>query len=197
VFTGLIAEVGEILSLDESEQGARLRVRASFGPELELGESVAVSGCCLTVVELDENGFEADLSLETLRRTAFGKWSPGAPVNLERSMRLQDRLGGHIVQGHVDGLGQVIDLVPEGEGYLLRIAVPQPLRRYVAVKGSLTVNGISLTVADYGAGTATFAIIPHTYRSTDLMARTAGDDVHLEVDVIARYLEALHRPEEA
>ncbi len=197
MFTGLVSEVGKILSIDESAQGARLRVLASFGADLEIGESVAVSGCCLTAVERDGSGFAADLSPETLRRTAFGTWGPGAPVNLERAMRLQDRLGGHIVQGHVDGLGQLECLLPEGDGYRLRIAVPAQLRRYIAQKGSLTVNGISLTVADYAEGTASFAIIPHTYRNTDLLARAAGDDVHLEVDVIARYLEALHRPEEA
>ncbi|MDA8347160.1 MAG: riboflavin synthase [Thermaerobacter sp.] len=197
MFTGLVAEVGRITALDPTSGGARLSVAASFGNDLAIGESVAVSGCCLTVVEHRDDGFRADLSLETLRRTAFTAWGKGAPVNLERALRAQDRLGGHIVQGHVDALGQVISLGEEGDGYRLSVAVPPSLRRYVAPQGSLTVNGISLTVADYAEGTAAFAIIPHTFSNTDLWARKPGDDVHLEVDVIARYLESLHRAEEA
>ena len=197
MFTGLIAEVGSLRALEPSPGGARLQVEASFGSDLAIGESVAVSGCCLTVVERDAASFRADLSLETLRRTAFASWGVGALLNLERALRAQDRLGGHIVQGHVDDLGKVVSLGPEGDGYRLEVLVPPALRRYVAPQGSLTVNGISLTVAAYGDGVAAFAIIPHSYRQTDLRARKPGDDVHLEVDVIARYLESLHRTEEA
>lgn len=197
MFTGLVEEVGAIRALDLTPRGARLLVAASFGSDLGIGESIAVSGCCLTAVQRDADGFAADLSLETLRRTAFGAWGVGAPLNLERALRAHDRLGGHIVQGHVDEVGELVSIAPDGDGYRLQVAVPKGLRRYVAPQGALTLNGISLTVAHYAEGVATFAIIPHTFRSTDLAARNPGDSVHIEVDVVARYLESLHRPEEA
>jgi riboflavin synthase len=172
--------------------GARLEVEAPWlAGELRLGESVAVNGCCVTVAEVTAARFAADLVAETLRRTALGGLTAGARVNLERPMALGGRLGGHLVQGHVDGVARVLDRTPVGDGEEVRIELPQDLDRYVVEKGSIAIDGVSLTVAGVGPGWFAVALVPHTLEVTTLGERRPGDLVQLEVDVIAKYVERL------
>lgn len=201
MFTGIIERLGKIDSLTRSDDGARLTIAFAgaqkhasapeFARELTIGASIAVNGCCLTVVEHDAKCFSADLSRETLERTSFADAIPGGIVNLELPLAAGARLGGHFVQGHVDGVGRVERMIPEGDNWWLAIRVPQNLRRYVAEKGSLAVDGISLTVARWLEGVGEFAIIPHTYANTNLQQLTVGDAVNLEVDILAKYVESL------
>jgi riboflavin synthase len=195
MFTGIIEAAGKIESLDCSESGGRLRVSLEGARALascmKPGDSVAVNGCCLTVVEHSKKHFSADLSGETLRRTAFGEKKSGDRVNLERPLAAGARLGGHFVQGHVDGLARVTRLVPEGGNWWLSVRVPEDLRRYVAEKGSLAVDGISLTVAQWHDGVAAIAVIPFTYEQTNISALKPGDAVNLETDILAKYVESL------
>jgi len=150
-----------------------------------------VNGCCLTVVEFDGERFSADLSGETLRRTSFGEKKAGDTVNLERPLAANARLGGHFVQGHVDGIGRVTRLAPEGENWWLSVSVPEELCRYVAEKGSIAIDGISLTVARWQDGVADIAIIPFTYEHTNVKGMVQGDAVNLETDILAKYVESL------
>jgi riboflavin synthase len=183
VFTGIVEELGSVASLD----GARLRLRATqVLDDVELGASIAVNGCCLTVVAWGGDWWEADVSDETFRRTSLGSLQVGDPVNLERPVRLSDRLGGHLVQGHVDAVGAVVAPVPN-----LRVRMPVGLCRYVVEKGSITVDGVSLTVVDALDDGFTVAVIPHTADVTTLGHRQPGDPVNLEVDVMAKYAERL------
>ncbi len=185
MFTGIVEELGEVRSLD----GPRLRIGASRVLDgVQLGDSTAVNGCCLTVVAFDHEAgwWEADVSDETFRRTSLGDLRPGDPVNLERPVRLVDRLGGHLVQGHVDAVGIVVRPVPD-----LQVRMPAELTRYVVEKGSITVDGVSLTVVDALDDGFTVAIIPHTSAVTTLGVRQPGDRVNLEVDVTAKYIEKL------
>lgn len=183
MFTGIVEELGRVASLD----GPRLRIAATeVVVDATLGASIAVNGCCLTVVELGEGWWEADVSDETFRRTSLGSLREGDPVNLERPVRLQDRLGGHLVQGHVDAVGHVVDPAPE-----LRVRMPEELSRFVVEKGSVTVDGVSLTVVDALDDGFTVAVIPHTAEVTTLGRRRPGDAVNLEVDVMAKYAERL------
>lgn len=195
MFTGIIEAVGKIDSLDHSETGGRLRVSLAAAHEiaaaLKIADSIAVNGCCLTVVERGKNDFAADLSGETLRRTGFGEKKSGDPVNLERPLAAGARLGGHFVQGHVDGVGRVARLEPEGENWWLSVRVPENLRRYVAEKGSLAIDGISLTVAGWKDGVADIAVIPFTYEQTNVGSLVSGDAVNLETDILAKYVESL------
>lgn len=195
MFTGIIEAAGKIESFDHNDEGGKLRVSLAAAPDiagaLKIGDSISVNGCCLTVVELDGNDFAADLSGETLRRTSFGEKKPGDVVNLERSLTAGARLGGHFVQGHVDGVGRVTRLAPEGENWWLSVHVPENLRRYVAEKGSIAIDGISLTVADWRDGVADIAIIPFTYHQTDIKRMVPGDAVNLETDILAKYVESL------
>ena len=183
MFTGIVEELGRVGSLD----GPRLRLRAAtvLG-DVSLGASIAVNGCCLTVVAWGDDWWEADVSEETFARTSLGSLRPGDPVNLERPVRLQDRLGGHLVQGHVDAVGRVAAPVPD-----LRVAMPPGLLRYVVEKGSITVDGVSLTVVEVLEDGFTVAVIPHTSEVTTLGVRRVGDAVNLEVDVMAKYAERL------
>ena len=192
MFTGIVEELGSILAIDH--EGASARVRIGAGKVLDgaqIGDSTAVDGCCLTVVAQGVGWFEADVSGETLRRTTLGDRRVGDTVNLERPLRLRDRLGGHIVQGHVDAVGDVLEPVPD-----LRIRMPDDLRRYVIAKGSITVDGVSLTVVEPTDEGFTVAVIPHTAEVTTLGHRRPGDRVNLEVDLIAKYVERLTRCEE-
>jgi riboflavin synthase len=201
MFTGIIEAAGKIESLEHGPEGGRLRV--AFAPptagvddlsaHMKLGDSISVNGCCLTVVEFDKKHFAADLSGETLRRTSFGEKKPGGIVNLERPLAAGARLGGHFVQGHVDGVGRVTRLVPEGNNWWLSVRVPEDLRRYVAEKGSIALDGISLTVARWQDGIADVAVIPFTHEHTSVRAMAAGDAINIETDILAKYVESLLR----
>ncbi len=183
MFTGIVEEMASVVSLE----GPRLRIAATQVLEdVELGASIAVNGCCLTVVAWGDDWWEADLSDETFARTSLGDLAAGSPVNLERPVRLADRLGGHLVQGHVDGVGEVVEPVPG-----LRVRVPEPLLRYMVEKGSVTVDGVSLTIVDVLDDGFTVAVIPHTAEVTTLGRRGVGERVNIEVDVMAKYAERL------
>jgi len=195
MFTGITEHVGKIESLERDEHGGRLSVSLAsahdLAKEMKLGDSISVNGCCLTVVEFTQKSFSADLSGETLRRTAFAEKQSGDPVNLERPLAATARLGGHFVQGHVDGVGRITRLVPEGENWCLSVRVPEDLRRYVAEKGSIAIDGISLTVARWQDGVADTAIIPFTYKHTNVHAMAPNDAVNIETDILAKYVEGL------
>ena len=195
MFTGIVESLGRVASLAANGDGGKLRIDLSGAPEIakeiKQGDSIAVNGCCLTVVEHDKKHFSADLSGETLRRTSLGEKKPGDPVNLERPLAAGARLGGHFVQGHVDGIGRVTALTPEGDNWWLSVEVPENLRRYVAEKGSISIEGISLTVARWHDAIASIAIIPFTYEHTNIHALRSGDAVNLEVDILAKYVESL------
>jgi riboflavin synthase len=197
MFTGIVEGTGTVAALAAAADGsgARLEVGAPWlAGELRLGESVAVNGCCVTVAEPTSGGFAADLVAETLRRTALGGLAAGARVNLERPMTLGGRLGGHLVQGHVDGVARVLDRAPVGDGEEVRVELPPDLERYVVEKGSIAVDGVSLTVAGVGPGWFAVALVPHTLEVTTLGDRRPGDPVQLEVDVVAKYVERLVAP---
>jgi riboflavin synthase len=192
MFTGIVEHVGKIESLERSQEGARLKVRApGIVAALPIGASIAVNGCCLTVVELGDGSFAADLSGETLRRTSFSEMKPGRAVNLELPLKAGAPLGGHFVQGHVDSVGHVARFVPEGNNWWLSVRVPEELSRYVAMKGSIAIDGISLTVAAWNDGIADCAIVPFTYSQTNLHELTVGDAVNIECDILAKYVERL------
>ncbi|HKN61357.1 MAG TPA: riboflavin synthase [Candidatus Acidoferrales bacterium] len=195
MFTGIVEGAGKIESFEHGPDGGRLRVNLSGAGEIAIGmkvsDSIAVNGCCLTVVEFDGKHFGADLSGETLRRTSFGEKKPGDVINLERPLAVGARLGGHFVQGHVDGIGRVRRLIPEGDSWWLSVRVPEELRRYVAEKGSLAIDGISLTVASWHDGVADIAIIPFTHQHTNVGAMVPGDAVNLECDILSKYVESL------
>jgi riboflavin synthase len=201
MFTGIITGVGRIAAIDDlgssQQHGKRLTITAPSGylDDVGLGDSIALNGACMTVTSLDANAghFTIDISAESLARTA-GLADPG-PVNLEKALRAHDRLGGHIVSGHVDGVGRVLQMKPVGESWDLRILAPQALGKYLAYKGSITVNGVSLTVnsvADQSEGTElSINLIPHTVQNTALHALKPGTRVNLEIDLIARYVERM------
>jgi riboflavin synthase len=190
VFTGLVEEKGALAARRRTGEGAVLQLRTSLGP-LELGESIAVDGACLTVTKTTSEGFEADVSSETLLRTTLGELREGAPVNLERSLALGDRLGGHLVSGHVDATCTLAARAPLGDAIAMTFRFPPPLAKFIAEKGSVAVNGVSLTVNAVGADTFDVAIIPHTRDVTSLGALIVGGKANLEVDLIARYLARL------
>jgi riboflavin synthase len=192
MFTGIIEQLGAVEKLETTAGGACLTIRApEMAPALAISNSIAVNGCCLTVVSGDAERFIADLSGETLRRTSFAELEPGAIVNLERPLTAGKELGGHFVQGHVDGVGRVVHLKPEGENWWLAVRIPNEVARYVAMKGSIAVDGISLTIAGWRDNVAEMAIIPYTYAHTNLRERTPGDAVNLECDILAKYVERL------
>jgi riboflavin synthase len=195
VFTGLVEEAGRVAEVRLTDAGARLVIAAAgVVTDLALGDSVAVNGACLTAVEVTPGGFAVDCVAETLRRTTLGELAPGDRVNLERPMRLGDRLDGHLVQGHVDGVGTVRSVRAEGEGAVLEVAPPALLLRYVVEKGSICVDGVSLTVAQRLSDAFTVALIPHTMAITTLGPQALGRPVNLEVDVVAKYVESLAAP---
>lgn len=195
MFTGLVSAIGALAergSRGGSGSGARLRVRCALdGGPLELGESIAVSGCCLTVARIVGDGFEADASAETLARTTLGSLAEGAPLNLERALRAGDRMGGHLVTGHVDGVGSLAARRPVGESVAMTFAMPAPLARFVAEKGSIAVDGVSLTVNGVAGERFDVTIIPHTLGATNLGSLAVGAPVNLEVDLVARYVARL------
>lgn len=203
MFTGIVEELGRVVRLETVEDSARLTVEApTVTQDVSLGDSVSVNGCCLTVTAVHGSTFTADLMAETLTRTTLGSQAPGDPVNLERALRASDRLGGHIVQGHVDVTAEVLDHHRGEHWDLLRIGLPQEIARYVAAKGSVALDGVSLTVVDVadapdvapvpGAGASlSVGLIPETLRRTTLGTRRPGERVNLEVDVMAKYAERL------
>ena len=207
MFTGIVEELGRVVRLETVEDCARLTVEApTVTQDASLGDSISVNGCCLTVAAMHGNTFTADLMAETLTRTTLGSQAPGDPVNLERALRATDRLGGHIVQGHIDATAEVLDRSHGEHWDLLRVGLPQEIARYVAVKGSVALDGVSLTVVDVedaqrdapdasptpGAGASlSVGLIPETLRRTTLGTRRPGERVNLEVDVMAKYAERL------
>jgi riboflavin synthase len=193
VFTGIIEELGQVRANDRHADGSRLEVACrTVLADATIGASIAVNGCCLTVVDLTDDSWTADVQPESLDRTNLGRLAPGDPVNLERPLRLADRLGGHLVQGHVDAVGTVTARTPEADGSTrVTIRVPDHLGRYVVEKGSVTVDGVSLTVTDTTGEEFGLALIPHTLAVTTLGVRQPGDTVNLEADVIAKYVERL------
>ncbi len=192
MFTGLVEHVGTIESLERREGGARIRVHAGrLAKGLAKSGSIAVNGCCLTAVDVLGQSFAADLSGETLGRTSLGQIMVGTRVNLERPLTAAKELGGHFVQGHVDGVGRVTCLEPQGANWWFGVAVPADLARYVAMKGSVALDGISLTVAGWRDGIVDTAIIPYTYEHTNLSTLKVGDAVNVECDILAKYVERI------
>jgi riboflavin synthase len=192
MFTGIVEELGVIEGLEEQTDAIRLTVR---GPHVvtdaRLGDSISVNGCCLTVAERDGETFTADVMRETLDKTSLGALEPGSKVNLERAVTATTRLGGHIVQGHVDGTGEVLSRTPSEHWELVEVSLPDSLARYLVDKGSITVDGISLTVVEVKDGSFTVSLIPETLARTTLGFKQPGERVNLEVDVIAKYVERL------
>lgn len=193
MFTGIIEELGRVVSLEQKAAGGRLTIACSqILQDAIVGASIAVNGACLTAVELTADRFSADLAPETLKRTNLGDLKPGSPVNLERPLRANSRLDGHFVLGHVDGTAEIASLEALGEGnWWLRIRVPEELSRYIVSKGSVAVDGMSLTVAEIKDAVVSFTIIPHTYEHTTLRGYSPGSRVNLEVDILAKHLEKL------
>ena len=192
IFTGLIMEVGRVRRLDRRASGAYFVIECrKVLQDTKIGDSITVNGVDLTVTTMSDNQFTADASLETLNRSTLGDLRVGSRVNLERALGVGERLGGHMVQGHVDGTAALISTTPEGNAYRIRFRVPKALMRYIAMKGSICVDGISLTVAGLGDDWFEVAVIPHTWRETTLAELKTGDRVNLEVDVLAKYVERL------
>jgi riboflavin synthase len=191
VFTGLVADLGTVTAVEPDEEGSRLRVRTALAPEIAEGDSVAVNGVCLTATEVADGGFAADAMAETLRRSSLGALAEGDQVNLELALRASDRLGGHVVQGHVDGLGKIAAIREEGFSRVVTIDAPAELLRYVVEKGSIAVNGVSLTVSALGARDFEVSLIPETLERTTFGRAEVGSPVNLEVDVLAKYVERL------
>ncbi|WP_135365999.1 riboflavin synthase [Halosimplex halophilum] len=193
MFTGIVEETGEIVEIEDSDAGRRLRIATTFA-DLEGGQSISVDGACLTVEEhADGEWFSVFLAAETLERTTFDAASEGQAVNLERALSADERFDGHVVQGHVDGTTEIVDIERVGEDWAYTFELPAGLEQYVVEKGSVALDGISLTVAalDDAGGTFSVAIIPTTYHETTLSAKEVGDPVHVEVDVFAKYVERM------
>jgi riboflavin synthase len=191
MFTGLIKDLGEVREVDRTDDGVTLRVQSSLAGELALGDSVAINGVCLTATEVDAEGFAAEVMNETLQHSSLRDASAGATVNIELPLRASDRLGGHVVQGHVDGVGTVVSVTVDGFARRVEIEPPADLLRYVVRKGSVAVDGVSLTVAGLGDASFTVSLIPETLERTNLGTAQAGSRVNLEVDVLAKYVERL------
>ena len=188
MFTGIVEELGVVAKISNNA----MTVQASKVTEdLKLGDSIAVNGTCLTAVNFSRTEFSVDLSPETIRRTSLGQLSEGSPVNLERALLASDRMGGHIVQGHVDSTGRVMSSSVDGDSIIFRIKVPKRLNPYIVEKGFIAVDGISLTVVKRGASSFTLAVIPYTLKNTNLASVSIGDRVNLEADILAKYVESL------
>ncbi len=193
MFTGIVREVGEVVELDRGELGARITVRCGFAAELSAGDSVAISGVCLTVAEPGDREFAADVINQTLRVSALGELEQGSRVNLEPSLRAGEPLGGHLVQGHVDGLGRLARVTPDGFSRKLEIEMPAELRHLVVEHGSITLAGVSLTISALAERGFEVSLIPETLERTTLGECSEGDRINLEVDVIGRYVERISR----
>ena len=194
MFTGLIEDVGTVEALDRNDDGARLRISSQLASELSLGDSIALNGCCLTATAVDDGTFETEAMNQTLEVTALGGVAQGSRVNLELAMKVGDRLGGHIVQGHVDGVGTVASIEDDGFARRIRVTLPTQLLQYVVDKGSITLNGVSLTVADLGDSWAEVSLIPETLERTTFGEVEAESRLNVECDVLAKYVERLMSP---
>ncbi|MEU9999666.1 riboflavin synthase [Streptomyces sp. NPDC048370] len=195
MFTGIVEELGEVTAVEKLADASRFRLRGPLVTEgAKHGDSIAVNGVCLTVVEHGDGEFTADVMAETLKRSSLGALDVGSRVNLERPMAVGERLGGHIVQGHVDGTGTILDRTPSENWEIVKVALPAHLSRYVVEKGSITVDGVSLTVVEAAEDWFTISLIPTTLALTTLGIKKSGDPVNLEVDVIAKYVERLLGP---
>jgi riboflavin synthase len=189
MFTGIVTDVGRVRAVRETNRDRRFEIETAFDTTaIEMGASVSHAGCCLTVVDKGPGWIAVEVSGETLSKTTLGDWTEGRRVNLERAARLGDELGGHIVSGHVDGVGEVVSVTPEGGSHRIAIRVPRPLHRYIAPKGSITVEGVSLTVNEVEDDVFGVNIIPHTWEVTTLGGLVPGSRVNLEIDMLARYL---------
>lgn len=192
MFTGIIEELGAISNLQKHAGGARIKISAKVVTEnTRTGDSIAVNGVCLTALDVKADGFSADVSNETLTRTTLGKLNTGARVNLERAATVSTRLGGHIVQGHVDARGRLLEAVRTGGFWTIRVSFPKEIGQYLVYKGSISVEGISLTIAALAEDSFSIAVIPKTWELTNLSALKSGDEVNLEADVIAKYVERI------
>jgi len=190
MFTGIIEHLGTVESLKANAEGGRLTIHApTVAAKLAVSNSIAVDGCCLTVVALDNERFSADLSGETLRKTSIGEWKTGTHVNLEQPLTAGKEFGGHFVLGHVDTVGRVVQIEPEGENWWYGVEVPESFARYIVPQGSISIDGISLTVARWNGRVAETAIIPYTWEHTNIRGKKIGDAVNLEGDVVGKYVE--------
>jgi riboflavin synthase len=194
VFTGLIQDIGRVETVERGDEGAQVRVATELAPEIALGDSVAVDGVCLTATAVDAGGFETEAMNQTLDVTALGRIETGTRVNLELAMRMSDRLGGHIVQGHVDGVGAVASVRDDGFARRLRVALGPELLRYAVDKGSIALSGVSLTIAELGEGWAEVSLIPETLERTNLGDLKPGGTINVECDIVAKYVERLLAP---
>jgi riboflavin synthase len=189
MFTGIVTDIGTVRSLRDTNRDRRMEIATRYDvASIAIGASISHSGCCLTVVDKGEDWFAVEVSGETLSASSLGDWREGRRVNLERAAKVGDELGGHIVSGHVDGVGEVLSIEPEGGSHRFRFRAPRPLHRYIAPKGSITVDGVSLTVNEVEDDVFGVNVIPHTFDVTTLGALKAGDKVNLEIDMLARYL---------
>ena len=193
MFTGIISAIGDIASLEERGGDVRLTIRSGNLnlTDVQLGDSIACNGACLTAVELTGEGFVADVSVETLNLTTIGNWKTGSRINMEKAMQATDRFGGHIVSGHVDGIGEVVSLEEDARSWRFRLRAPRDIAKYIAHKGSITVDGTSLTVNIVDGAEFELNIVPHTMKHTVMGDYQVGSKVNLEVDLVARYLERL------
>ena len=189
MFTGIVTDVGRVRSVQHTERDRRYEIETSWDVSgIDLGASISHAGCCLTVVEKGAGWFAVEVSNETLSKTTLGAWAEGDRVNLERAARLGDEMGGHVVSGHVDGVGTVVSVTPEGGSHRVTFEAPEPLHRMIAPKGSITIDGVSLTVNEVEGTRFGVNLIPHTWDHTTLGGLKAGDRVNLEIDMLARYL---------
>lgn len=189
MFTGIVTDIGRVREVRETDRDRRYEIETAWDTAgIDLGASISHAGCCLTVVEKGPDWFAVEVSNETLSRTTLGAWKAGDGVNLERAAKLGDEMGGHVVSGHVDGLGRVVSITPEGGSHRIEVEAPSPLHRYIAAKGSITVDGVSLTVNAVDGQVFSLNIIPHTWEATTLGRLNPGDPVNLEIDMLARYL---------
>ncbi|WOB77615.1 riboflavin synthase [Brevundimonas nasdae] len=189
MFTGIVTDIGRVREVRETDRDRRYEIETAWNTDgIDLGASISHAGCCLTVTEKGPGWFAVEVSNETLSKTTLGAWKTGDGVNLERAAKLGDEMGGHVVSGHVDGLGRVVSITPEGGSHRIEVEAPAPLHRYIAAKGSITVDGVSLTVNAVQGQVFSLNIIPHTWGVTTLGRLKMGDPVNLEIDMLARYL---------
>ena len=189
MFTGIVTDIGRVREVRETDRDRRYEIETAWNTDgIDLGASISHAGCCLTVTDKGPGWFAVEVSNETLSKTTLGAWKTGDGVNLERAAKLGDEMGGHVVSGHVDGLGRVVSITPEGGSHRIEVEAPAPLHRYIAAKGSITVDGVSLTVNAVEGQVFSLNIIPHTWNVTTLGRLKVGDPVNLEIDMLARYL---------